>query len=90
MDFPSSLGFYESDATFQGWVTSINSICDVCNREKLKKTLLQKWHAVHYLKSLWDLKSEISSLHFTNFIIISLRKHHVSLLINIIHYYNLL
>jgi hypothetical protein len=40
--------------------------------------------------SLWDIKSEITSLHFTNFTIISLFRHHVSLLVNIIHYYNLL
>ncbi len=48
-------------------------------------------------KSLWDLKSEINSLHFTdftlmkkNFTIISPCKHHVSLLVNIIHYCNLM
>jgi len=39
MDFPSSLGFYESDATFQGWVSSINSICDVCSCGKQRKTI---------------------------------------------------
>jgi hypothetical protein len=53
-------------------------------------TLLQKWGAVHQPKSLWDFKSEITSLHFTNFIIISLCKHHVSLLVNINCYYSLL
>jgi hypothetical protein len=35
-------------------------------------------------------KSEITSLHFIDFTIISLCRHHVSLLVNIIHYYNLL
>jgi hypothetical protein len=53
-------------------------------------SLLPKWGAIYYLKSLWYLKSEITSLHFTNFTIISLCRHHVSLLLNIIHYYNLL
>ncbi len=33
MDFSSSLGFYESDATFQGWVSLINFICDVWSCE---------------------------------------------------------
>jgi len=32
--------------------------------------LLQKWGEVHYHKSLWDLKSEISSLHFSDFIFV--------------------
>ncbi len=36
MDFSSSLRFYESDLTFQRWVSSINSICDVCTCEKIK------------------------------------------------------
>jgi hypothetical protein len=39
MDFRSSLGFYEIDATFQGWVSSINSISDVCSCEKQRKTI---------------------------------------------------
>jgi len=30
------------------------------------RILLQKRGVVHYPKSLWDLKSEISSLHFTD------------------------
>jgi hypothetical protein len=51
---------------------------------------LPKWGVIYYLKSLWDLKHEITSLHFTDFTIISLCKHHVSLLIKIIQYYNLL
>ncbi len=55
-----------------------------------KLALLQKWGAIYQPKSLWDLKTEITSLHFTDFTIISLCKHHVSLLLNIIHYYNLL
>ncbi len=42
MDFPSSLGFYDRDDTFQRSVSSINSICDVCNCEK---------HRKHYFKS---------------------------------------
>ncbi len=48
-------------------------------------------------KSLWDLKNEITFITFYWFrlsesysIIISLCRHHVSLLVNIIHYYNLL
>ncbi len=62
----------------------------------LSSTLVQKWGAIHWLKSLWDFKSEIGSLHFSGFILIknyfimgSLYKHHISLLIDIIHYYNL-
>ncbi len=39
MDLPSSLGFDESDATFQGWVSSINCICDVCSCGKQGKTI---------------------------------------------------
>jgi biotin synthase-related radical SAM superfamily protein len=49
-----------------------------------------KWGVIHYPKSLWDLKNEINSLHFNDFIVISLCKHRVSLLFDIIHYYNLL
>jgi hypothetical protein len=49
-------------------------------------TLLQKWGAIYKPKLLWNLKSEIISLHFTNFTIISLCRHHVPLLVNIIHY----
>ncbi len=33
-------------------------------------SLLPKWGAIYYLKSLWDLKSEITSLHFTDFILV--------------------
>jgi len=29
--------------------------------------LLQKWGVIYYPKSLWDFKSEITSLHFINF-----------------------
>jgi hypothetical protein len=34
------------------------------------KTLLLKWGAIHKLKSLWNLKSEITSLHFTDFTLV--------------------
>jgi hypothetical protein len=33
-------------------------------------TLLPKWGAIYSLESLWDLKSEITSLHFTDFILV--------------------
>jgi hypothetical protein len=32
--------------------------------------LLPKWGAIYLLKSLWDLKSEITSLHFTDFTLV--------------------
>jgi hypothetical protein len=32
--------------------------------------LLPKWGAIYQLKSLWDLKSEITSLHFTDFTVV--------------------
>jgi hypothetical protein len=32
--------------------------------------LLQKWGVVHEPKSLWDLKTEISSFHFNDFIVV--------------------
>jgi biotin synthase-related radical SAM superfamily protein len=38
-----------------------------------------KWGVIHYPKSLWDLKNEINSLHFNDFIVISLCKHRVSI-----------
>ncbi len=53
-------------------------------------SLIQKWGAVHWVKLLWDVKSEIGSLHLNDFTINSLCKHHVSILVSIIHYYNLL
>ncbi len=56
----------------------------------IEHALLQKWGAIHQPESLWDLKNEINSLHFTDFTIKSICKHHVSLLVNIIQYYNLL
>jgi hypothetical protein len=33
-------------------------------------TLLQKWGAIYSPKSLWDLKSEIISLHFIDFTLV--------------------
>jgi len=33
-------------------------------------SLVQKWGVVHEPKSSWDLKSEISSLHFSNFTLV--------------------
>ncbi len=33
-------------------------------------SLLQKWGVIYKLKSLWDLKSEISSLHFIDFTLV--------------------
>jgi hypothetical protein len=33
-------------------------------------TLPQKWRVIYYPKSLWDLKSELTSLHFTDFILV--------------------
>ncbi len=35
-----------------------------------QETLLQKWGAIYQPKSLWDLKSEIISLHFTDFTLV--------------------
>ncbi len=32
--------------------------------------LIQKWHVVHQLKALSDFKSEISSLHFSDFTLV--------------------
>ncbi len=32
--------------------------------------LVQKWDAIHKLKSLWDLKNETCSLHFSDFTLV--------------------
>jgi hypothetical protein len=32
--------------------------------------LVQKWDAIHKLKSLWDLKIETCSLHFSDFTLV--------------------
>jgi hypothetical protein len=34
--------------------------------------LIQKWGLGHYVKSLWDLKSEIGSLHFSDFTLVKI------------------
>ncbi len=33
----------------------------------LSSTLVQKWGAIHWPKLLWDFKTEIGSLHFSDF-----------------------
>jgi hypothetical protein len=59
-------------------------------------TTWQKWGVVYLLKSWWDFKSEISSLHCNDFTLVNVISlqgqyvNHVSILVNIIHYYNLL
>ncbi len=35
-----------------------------------KPSLVQKWGVVDQFKSLWDFKSEISSLHFNDFTLV--------------------
>jgi len=32
--------------------------------------LIQKWGVVHWLKLIWDFKSEINSLHFNDFTLV--------------------
>jgi hypothetical protein len=36
----------------------------------MRKSLIQKWGVVHWLKSIWDLKSEIGSLQLNDFTLI--------------------
>jgi hypothetical protein len=57
-------------------------------------TITKMIYVLHELKSLWGFRSEISSHHlnhftlFKNYVIMgSLCNHHVSLIIEIIHYY---
>jgi hypothetical protein len=78
-------------------LTPLNSPLTFCSPPfTFIASLLQKWGAIYYPKSLWDLKTEIISLFYSfhhdesYFTIISLCRHHVSSLVNIIHYYNLL
>jgi hypothetical protein len=38
----------------------------------ISPTLLQRWSAIHWPKSLWDLKNEMNSLHFSDFTMVKI------------------
>ncbi len=47
-------------------------ICDILIVTQIVDflSLPPKWGAIYYFKSLWDFKSEITSLHSTNFTLV--------------------
>jgi len=59
--------------------TTITNILSLIAIIDIVPTLLQKWSVIYWLKSLWDFKSEISSLHFIDFTLVKLFHYNITM-----------